>query len=38
DVIFLYEFFYRTNILGYPDYDFTTEYYKVNQAKGMEVE
>jgi len=24
--------------LGYPDYDFTSEYYKTNQAKGMEVE
>ena len=30
--------FYRTNILGYPDHDFTSEYYKTNQAKGMEVE
>jgi len=24
--------------LGYPDYDFTSEHYKTNQAKGMEVE
>jgi len=24
--------------LGYPDHDFTSEYYKTNQAKGMEVE